>query len=254
MHLNAAEGLSGYELLIPPDADANLVTTLVRAAIQRADLPLWVKLPLKSAVTLAPIAVTAGAVGIVVGQPPTGAAVRQLENGTSNIESTSHTVPASNSVSTYHTVLGPLFGPLAFPPMLEVLIRVAALKLPAALIACGGIHTLDQIHQALTAGAQSHPDRHRPMGRTRTAQSPCSPICPLAAAQRNGTARSCDALAQVPSPSRSARPVRCTWTAAKTRATHLQGASHARRAITRRQGSYSNNFICCTGARPASRM
>lgn len=135
--LNTAEGVSGFELLIPIDAGANQVTTLVRAAVQRSELPLWAKLPLASAVSLAPVAVAAGAVGLVVGQPLTGASVRKLADGSAS------------------TVQGPLFGPLAFPAMLDILIRVAALKLPVALIACGGIHTLDHVYQALAAGAQA---------------------------------------------------------------------------------------------------
>ncbi len=44
---------------------------------------------------------------------------------------------------------------LIFPLMLEVLLQVAAQQLPAALIACGGIHTADHVQQALAAGAQA---------------------------------------------------------------------------------------------------
>jgi len=135
--LSESEGLSGFELLVPPDADANLVTTLVRAAARRSDLPLWVKLPLATAPDLAKVAVDAGAAGIVVGQAMPGAAIRTQSDGET------------------HIVRGALLGPLAFPPMLEVLIRVTALKLPIALLACGGIHTIDQVNQALAAGAQA---------------------------------------------------------------------------------------------------
>ncbi len=39
--------------------------------------------------------------------------------------------------------------------MLLALAQLAALQLPAALIACGGIHTLAQARAALAAGAQA---------------------------------------------------------------------------------------------------
>jgi dihydroorotate dehydrogenase (NAD+) catalytic subunit len=132
--LAEAEGLHGIELLPPPDADASLVAALVRTAERASELPIWVKLPLAAAVTLAPAAVDAGAVGLVVGQPPQGAALRRMDG----ID-----LP----------VRGPLYGPLAFPPMLLALLGVAALQLPAALIASGGIHTAEQVRQALAAGA-----------------------------------------------------------------------------------------------------
>ncbi len=99
------------------------------------DLPLWVKAPLATAVQLAPAVVEAGAVGLVVGQPLAGAGMRLPGDGSSQ------------------AVYGDLFGPLAFAPMLATLLQVAALQLPCALIACGGVHTLDQVRQALAAGA-----------------------------------------------------------------------------------------------------
>ena len=135
--LAEVEGISGVELLPPPQVDGALLTELVRVIDRHADLPIWVKLPLHSAVALAPAAVDAGAAGIVVGQPLQGAALRTLSDGVT------------------HPVRGAVLGPLAFAPMLQVLLDVAALKLPAALIACGGIHTIDHVRQALAAGAQA---------------------------------------------------------------------------------------------------
>jgi dihydroorotate dehydrogenase (NAD+) catalytic subunit len=130
--LSLVAGVSGIELLLPRNADAGQTRELVRAAERSCDLPLWVKLPLEQAILLAALAVEAGAVGLVVGQAPLGAA----GYGAS-------------------LVTGALFGPLSFAPMLAALISVAALGLPAALIACGGIHTLAQAQQALAAGAQA---------------------------------------------------------------------------------------------------
>ena len=71
-----AAGLSAFELLLPAQADASMAVNLVRAVVRYGDLPLWVKAPLATAVQLAPVVVEAGAVGLVVGQPFTGAGLR----------------------------------------------------------------------------------------------------------------------------------------------------------------------------------
>ena len=128
------EGLHGLELLLPADVDASLLAALVRTAEKISELPIWVKLPLANAAALAPVAVDAGAVGLVVGQALPGAAIRRVDGSDA-------------------TVRGPLYGPLAFPPMLATLLDVAALHLRAALIASGGIHTIEHVRQALAAGA-----------------------------------------------------------------------------------------------------
>lgn len=144
-HLNEAlmngVDVRGVELLLPPNADDSLVRALVRAAVRRNELPLWVKLPLAAAHELAPVAVDAGASGLVVAQPPIGA------------------LPTSGDLTSWGDsqglLTGSLYGPLAFAPMMAGLTAVAELRLPCALIACGGIHTLRQAQQALQAGAQA---------------------------------------------------------------------------------------------------
>jgi dihydroorotate dehydrogenase (NAD+) catalytic subunit len=136
--LTSDSGLSGLELLLPATADAEITRTLVRTATRQSDLPLWVKLPLATATLLAPIAVEAGAVGLVVGQPMLGAGLHLTADGDTPL-----------------SVSGALFGPLAFASMLTALLSVAKLALPSALIACGGIHTLAQVKQAIHAGAQA---------------------------------------------------------------------------------------------------
>jgi dihydroorotate dehydrogenase (NAD+) catalytic subunit len=130
-------GLSALELLPPRTATVETVRALVRAATRDNDLPVWVKLPLERAALLAPAAVEAGAVGLVVSQPPVGAG-----------KSSSVVGPAS-------LITGSLYGPLSFAPMLAALVTVARLHLPCALIACGGLYTLGQLRQALGAGAQA---------------------------------------------------------------------------------------------------
>ncbi|MCX6044006.1 MAG: hypothetical protein NT075_02755 [Chloroflexi bacterium] len=142
--LTSEQQLSGLELLLPRNATPEQASTLLRVVIQNSDLPVWAKLPLGRAVALAPHAVAAGAVGLVIGQPLLGSAPHQtpVHPGTSE-------EPPSTLVT------GPLFGPLAFAPMLTTLLAVVKLALPCALIACGGIHTWAQAQQALQAGAHA---------------------------------------------------------------------------------------------------
>lgn len=138
--------ISAFELLVPQRSgdERQSIQWLERALYtltERSDLPIWVKLPLNQATTLAPRAVDAGAVALVVGQPPIG---------TLAYRSPTMTVDAADAPP---LVRGALYGPALFPLMLTALIDLAKLKLPAALIACGGIHTVAQARQALAAGA-----------------------------------------------------------------------------------------------------
>lgn len=127
----------GVELLLPMGIDEVGVRSLVQAATRRNELPLWVKLPLDGAADLAPVAVAAGASGLVVAQPSRGA------------------LPLHRPNSPPAMVEGALYGPLTFAPMMSALHAVAALQLPCALIACGGIHTLAQAQGVLAAGAHA---------------------------------------------------------------------------------------------------
>lgn len=129
--LATVDAVAGIELLLGGGAEAEAVQRAVYTAMQITDLPVWVKLPLAEAAVLAPVAVAAGAVGIVVGQPPLAAAWRVMATG----------APA--------LVQGTLSGPVVFHLMLAALLAVSKLALPAALIACGGIHTAEQAHTAL---------------------------------------------------------------------------------------------------------
>lgn len=130
--LVSVPGIAGLELL-PLTQDVELAARMVRSVVQASDLPVWVKLPLHEAVAWAKPLVEVGANALVVGQPPRG----QLGSEASGI------------------VSGAIYGPLAFAVMLPVLRALARLQLPAALIACGGIHTFEQMEQALDAGASA---------------------------------------------------------------------------------------------------
>jgi len=125
--------ISGLELRISPHAEPGELRPLLRPIRRSADLPLWVKLPLTGVEELAHAAAAAGADGLVIASPVTGAGL--TSQGT--------------------LVRGELFGPAAFAPMLAALHSVAELALEIPLIACGGIHTPQQVRQALAAGASA---------------------------------------------------------------------------------------------------
>jgi dihydroorotate dehydrogenase len=131
-HFAGVEGIAGLELL-PLTQDVEVAARMVRNAVQASDLPVWVKLPLDEAVAWALPLVETGAKGLVVGLPPRGV----LGSDKSGV------------------VSGSLYGPLTFALMYPVLRAVSRLQLPAALIACGGIHTVAQMQQALEAGASA---------------------------------------------------------------------------------------------------
>jgi dihydroorotate dehydrogenase len=144
--LAGVRGVQGLELLPAPDVEPGQLAALVRTLDRACELPIWVKLPLARAAALAPVVVGAGAVGVVVGQAPMGAGLAGKEGASGQ---------GVGDQGVQQLVRGALYGPLVFPLMLGVLQDVAALRLSAALIACGGIHTAAHVLQALDAGAQA---------------------------------------------------------------------------------------------------
>jgi dihydroorotate dehydrogenase (NAD+) catalytic subunit len=129
--LAECRGIVGVELL-PLTDNRDEAVQMVKAVAREADLPIWVKVRLPWTEAWAAALVDAGAHGLVVGQAMRG----QLSAPTGVVE-------------------GALYGPLTFGLMLPVLRATAQLALPAALIACGGIHTPAQLEQALDAGADA---------------------------------------------------------------------------------------------------
>ncbi len=133
--IHEAPGVSGIELLLSHHVDASMAQQLLHAVVRVGDQPVWAKLPLGCASELAEAAIAGGASALVVGSPPPGATLRKRDDGTRQ------------------AIVGGLHGPSAFAPMLASLLRLAKMDLPGALIACGGIHTLEQAQQTLAAGA-----------------------------------------------------------------------------------------------------
>ena len=123
--------IQGIELLVA-DSMVPILSDLVACVHSCTDFPVWLKVPLDRATEVASAAAEAGADGLVLGRfapvHAAGSADGALLSG----------IP---------------FGPFLFPQMLDALVDVAALDLPLTLIACGGIHTVDQAQTALAAGA-----------------------------------------------------------------------------------------------------
>jgi dihydroorotate dehydrogenase len=128
----SVDGVVGLEL-VPLTHEVEVAARMVRNAALASDLPVWVKVPLDVARAWAGSLVERGANGLVIGQAVRGELAS--EQGA--------------------VVNGVLYGPLTFALMLPVLRAVAQLQLPAALIACGGIHTAEQMWGALDAGASA---------------------------------------------------------------------------------------------------
>ncbi len=131
--LSVVDGIEGFELLCQPEASEQEISRLLEVFRLESDLPVMVKLPLTRAAVLAQVAVEAGAAGVVVGSPPSGAGIR----------------------ADGQAVSGEMFGPGVFPMMLAALLDVKALALPGSLIACGGVHTRQQARDCLHAGADA---------------------------------------------------------------------------------------------------
>lgn len=143
--LSHVDGISAFEILAPYGSTGEGVGALVRTIVRVSDLPVWAKLPLDQAADLAPYVVDAGAVGLVIGLPPQAAGyVPVVEPG-----ETQEDAPQAQLLK------GALFGPLTFASMLPALSAVATLKLPSALIACGGVHTRAQVQESLATGAHA---------------------------------------------------------------------------------------------------
>ena len=136
--LNGMNGLSGFEL-VPLTGELDAAARMVRAVAEGSDLPVWVKVPLAQPMmdvgAWASALVAAGASGLVVGQPTRGMLAR------------------SGQQNEVKLVRGELYGPLSFGLMIETLAAVARLALPVALIACGGVHSWEQVQQTLAMGA-----------------------------------------------------------------------------------------------------
>lgn len=119
--------VSGIELHLNPVIDAG---SAIRAVRTVTELPILAKLDLENAPAIAVDCLGAGANALVIGRAPRG--LRLIDN---------------------QKWFGRLYGPVTKPFALRALADIAELKIDAPLIACGGVHSIDDVREFLAAGA-----------------------------------------------------------------------------------------------------
>lgn len=126
--LENIEGVSGVEIGLPPEADAQIALDYTRAAA--GELPVVVRLPLESAAELALALAASGATAFSL-SPPRGS------------------LPDSQG----KTRRGRLYGPAVFPQALHMVELLAQGPLPV--IGAGGIYNREDQDAMLAAGAMA---------------------------------------------------------------------------------------------------
>ena len=121
------ENVGGIELHFNPTMDAVDVIRAVRSA---TELPILAKLDLTNAIDVATDCVTAGADALVIARPPRGMA---MVNG--------------------KPWYGRLYSSSTKPLVLSALKEIGDLRLEIPLVACGGVHSADDVREFLAAGA-----------------------------------------------------------------------------------------------------
>ncbi len=139
--LGRAQGVAGFELLLPPACSPGEARTLAARAVLAAELPVWAKLPLRAGdalIHLADACRAADAAALVVAQPPRVTVPHVMVPGDGGVE-----------------VTGASFGPATSYAVLDALDALAAAELGLPLIAAGGFFTEAQVRAALQAGARA---------------------------------------------------------------------------------------------------
>ena len=125
--LEVLEGVIGVELGLPPEVDASQLQSYVQTA--SGELPVIVRLPFESALTLAPAALQAGATAVSL-SPPRGLVVNQDGMGMAR---------------------GRLYGPALFPQAMALVQRLSQWDIPV--IGAGGVYNDRQAAAMLAVGA-----------------------------------------------------------------------------------------------------
>jgi dihydroorotate dehydrogenase (NAD+) catalytic subunit len=131
--LDNAQGIWGLELTLPDRATSYETRGIVSAVRGETLLPLWAKLPLFRAEDLADMCLEAGANALTVGLPPLG---------------------MSLDLAAKARLLGRLYGRMVKPLALRAVDAVAQ-RVQAPIIACGGIHTVEDAREFLALGASA---------------------------------------------------------------------------------------------------
>ena len=127
--LEHVEGVSGIELHLNPALDA---ADAIRATRAATELPILAKLDLDNAAAIAADCIAAGANALVIGRAPRGMAMVEGR-----------------------AWYGRLHSPTVKPLALRAVAEVAALKLAAPLVACGGVHSAGDVREFMAAGASA---------------------------------------------------------------------------------------------------
>ena len=119
--------VSGIELQFNTTMDARAAIRAVRGV---TELPILAKLDLDNARDIAADCMNAGANALVIGRAPRG--MRMIDG---------------------KEWYGRMYGAMVKPMVLRVLTEIKELRLEIPLIACGGVHSLDDVSEFLAAGA-----------------------------------------------------------------------------------------------------
>ncbi|MBI4786875.1 MAG: hypothetical protein HY782_07515 [Chloroflexi bacterium] len=125
--LERVPGVGAVELHLNPTIAA---ADAVRATRAATELPILAKLDLDQAVEIAAECLAAGANTLVIGRAPRGMVMRDG-----------------------HPWYGRLYSPMVKPLVMRAVAEVAARRLDAPLVACGGVHSADDVREFLAAGA-----------------------------------------------------------------------------------------------------
>jgi len=131
--LNGVQGVWGLELTLPDRVTRSEAREIVAAVRTETLLPLWAKLPVFWAEELAEACLEAGANALTVGLPPLG---------------------MSAHLQTKARLVGRLYGRMVKPLALRAVDAVSQ-RVQAPVIACGGIHTVEDALEFLALGASA---------------------------------------------------------------------------------------------------
>jgi dihydroorotate dehydrogenase (NAD+) catalytic subunit len=131
--LDAEDAVDALELGLNDDVSVQDASDFVRAAVQRTEKPVLVRVPLQSAHEMAEAAADNGAGAVVACAPPRGTA-RDMYSG--------------------RLVSGRIYGPLVKPVVLRVVGQLTR-RLDIPVIGAGGIHSADDARDYMEAGARA---------------------------------------------------------------------------------------------------
>jgi dihydroorotate dehydrogenase (NAD+) catalytic subunit len=129
--IDSEASIQAMELGLNDDISADEAARFVRAAAERTEKPIIVRLPLQDAYAIADKVVEAGAASLVVAAPPRGTA-RDKYSG--------------------QLVTGRVYGPLVLPLVLRMVERLAK-RIKVPIIGAGGIHSPEDARDFIRAGA-----------------------------------------------------------------------------------------------------